>query len=154
MTIFVFVAALLRQSVGPKLIYAHSSAHAGWPLEGRLAPATTGESETASGGVMLETRSLRGAPDTNWTSKPLPVPHASLMASMRHVKANQDDVCYVVAKYDYAAQGAQELDLRKNERYMLVDDSKHWWRVQNSRNQSGYVPSNYVKKEKPSLFDR
>lgn len=67
---------------------------------------------------------------------------------------SQEDVCYVVAKYDYAAQGAQELDLRKNERYLLLDDSKHWWRVQNSRNQSGYVPSNYVKKEKPSLFDR
>lgn len=66
-----------------------------------------------------------------------------------------EDVCYVVAKYDYAAQGAQELDLRKNERYLLLDDSKHWWRVQNSHNQSGYVPSNYVKKEKKSvsLFD-
>lgn len=75
------------------------------------------------------------------------------MANMRHGKANQDDVCYVVAKYDYAAQGAQELDLRKNERYLLLDDSKHWWRVQNARSQSGYVPSNYVKKEKPSLFD-
>lgn len=69
-------------------------------------------------------------------------------------KTSQDDVCYVVAKYDYAAQGAQELDLRKNERYLLLDDSKHWWRVQNARNQAGYVPSNYVKKEKPSLFDR
>lgn len=68
-------------------------------------------------------------------------------------KTGQDDVCYVVAKYDYAAQGAQELDLRKNERYLLLDDSKHWWKVQNSRNQAGYVPSNYVKKEKPSLFD-
>lgn len=67
---------------------------------------------------------------------------------------SQEDVCYVVAKYDYAAQGAQELDLRKNERYLLLDDTKHWWRVQNNRNLSGYVPSNYVKKEKPSLFDR
>ncbi|XP_055386601.1 cytoplasmic protein NCK1 isoform X2 [Condylostylus longicornis] len=76
-----------------------------------------------------------------------------LMAgNMKHGKS-QEDVCYVVAKYDYAAQGAQELDLRKNERYLLLDDSKHWWRVQNNRNQSGYVPSNYVKKEKPSLFD-
>lgn len=67
----------------------------------------------------------------------------------------QEDVCYVVAKYDYSAQGAQELDLRKNERYLLIDDSKHWWRVQNTRNQAGYVPSNYVKKEKKSssLFD-
>ncbi|TMW48704.1 hypothetical protein DOY81_006223 [Sarcophaga bullata] len=76
----------------------------------------------------------------------------SMAGNMKHGKS-QEDVCYVVAKYDYAAQGAQELDLRKNERYLLLDDSKHWWRVQNNRNQSGYVPSNYVKKEKPSLFD-
>ncbi|XP_058805304.1 cytoplasmic protein NCK1 isoform X2 [Phymastichus coffea] len=75
------------------------------------------------------------------------------MSSLKIGKTNQDDVCYVVAKYDYEAQGAQELDLRKNERYLLLDDSKHWWRVQSSRGQAGYVPSNYVKKEKPSLFD-
>lgn len=43
--------------------------------------------------------------------------------------------------------------MRKNERYLLLDDSKHWWRVQSSKGQAGYVPSNYVKKEKPSLFD-
>lgn len=67
----------------------------------------------------------------------------------------EDVATYVVAKYDYSAQGAQELDLRKNERYLLLDDSKHWWRVQDARTQSGYVPSNYVKKEKKSvsLFD-
>lgn len=59
----------------------------------------------------------------------------------------------VVAKYDYSAQGSQELDLKKNERLILLDDSKHWWKVLNSKNQSGFVPSNYVKKEKPSLFD-
>lgn len=68
-------------------------------------------------------------------------------------KSGSDDVFYVVAKYDYEAQGAQELDLHKNERYILLDDSKHWWRVQSSRGKSGYVPSNYVRKEKPSLFD-
>ena len=27
------------------------------------------------------------------------------------------------------------------------------WRVQNTRMQTGYVPSNYVRKEKPSIFD-
>ena len=61
---------------------------------------------------------------------------------------------YVIAKYDYIAQGTQELGLKKNERLLLLDDSKHWWRVQNSKGQSGYVPSNYVKREKPSIFDR
>ena len=61
---------------------------------------------------------------------------------------------YVVAKYDYIAQGNQELDMRRNERLLLLDDSKHWWRVQNSRQQPGYIPSNYVRREKPSIFDR
>ncbi|XP_056635500.1 cytoplasmic protein NCK1 isoform X3 [Diorhabda sublineata] len=75
------------------------------------------------------------------------------MSSLKIGKSGQDDICYVVAKYDYEHQGPQELDLKKNERYILLDDSKHWWKVQNSRGQGGYVPSNYVKKEKPSLFD-
>ena len=82
-----------------------------------------------------------------------------------------EDAQFVFAKYDYTAQGEspsllshhdhdhcvpgnQELDMRRNERLVLIDDSKHWWRVQNSRNQTGYVPSNYVRKEKPSIFDR
>lgn len=60
---------------------------------------------------------------------------------------------YVIAKYDYTAQGSQELDLKKNEKLILIDDSKHWWKVLNSKGQAGFVPSNYVKKEKPSIFD-
>jgi len=64
-----------------------------------------------------------------------------------------EDAQFVFAKYDYTAQGNQELDMRRNERLVLIDDSKHWWRVQNSRMQTGYVPSNYVRKEKPSIFD-
>lgn len=59
----------------------------------------------------------------------------------------------VIAKYDYTAQGSQELDIKKNERLVLLDDSKHWWKVLNSKNISGFVPSNYVKREKPSIFD-
>lgn len=60
---------------------------------------------------------------------------------------------YVIAKYDYTAQGSQELDLKKNEKLTLLDDTKNWWKVLNSKNQAGFVPSNYVKKEKPSIFD-
>ena len=59
---------------------------------------------------------------------------------------------YVVAKYDYTAQDSQELDLRKSERLMLLDDSRHWWKVQNSQGASGFVPSNFVKRVKPSIF--
>lgn len=60
---------------------------------------------------------------------------------------------YVIAKYDYTAAGPQELSLKKNERLRLMDDSMHWFKVLNSKNQTGFVPSNFVKKEKPSLFD-
>lgn len=45
------------------------------------------------------------------------------------------------------------MDLKKNERLVLLDDSKSWWKVLNSKNQSGFVPSNYVKREKTSIFD-
>ncbi|KAK6292471.1 hypothetical protein J4Q44_G00370550 [Coregonus suidteri] len=53
----------------------------------------------------------------------------------------------VVAKWDYTAQQDQELDIRKNERLTLLDDSKTWWRVRNASNQTGYVPSNYVERK-------
>ncbi len=59
---------------------------------------------------------------------------------------------YVVAKYDYQAQDSQELDIRKNEKLLLLDDTKHWWKVQNTNHQSGFVPSNFVKKAKPSIL--
>ena len=60
---------------------------------------------------------------------------------------------YVVAKYDYRAGGAEELDLTRNERLTLLDDSREWWRVQNVRQQSGFVPSNYVRRTKPSILE-
>uniref|UniRef100_UPI003AAC206C cytoplasmic protein NCK2b n=1 Tax=Centroberyx gerrardi TaxID=166262 RepID=UPI003AAC206C len=53
----------------------------------------------------------------------------------------------VIAKWDYQAQQEQELDIRKNERLWLLDDSKTWWRVRNAANQTGYVPSNYVERK-------
>ena len=75
-----------------------------------------------------------------------------LVAKMASTSANQERE-FVLAKYDYIAQGNQELDMKRNERLLLIDDTKHWWRVQNGRGQTGYIPSNYVKKEKPSIFD-
>ncbi|XP_063067844.1 cytoplasmic protein NCK2-like [Engraulis encrasicolus] len=53
----------------------------------------------------------------------------------------------VIAKWDYTAQQDQELDIRKNERLWLIDDSKTWWRVRNGSNRTGYVPSNYVERK-------
>ncbi|XP_050528711.1 cytoplasmic protein NCK1-like [Daktulosphaira vitifoliae] len=105
---------------------------------------------------MLEARSESATwqgKSTNGIRPPPHTPHHHHMSAMRPGNKSSQEECYVVAKYDYVAQSAQELELRKNDRYLLLDDTKHWWRVQNARGFSGYVPSNYVKKEKPSLFD-
>ncbi|CAL8406669.1 unnamed protein product [Arctogadus glacialis] len=53
----------------------------------------------------------------------------------------------VIAKWDYHAQQDQELDIRKSERLLLLDDSKTWWLVRNGANATGYVPSNYVERK-------
>lgn len=58
----------------------------------------------------------------------------------------------VVAKYDYVAQDAQELSLTKNERLILLDDTRKWWKVQNHNKDSGFVPSNFVKRVRPSIL--
>ena len=36
----------------------------------------------------------------------------------------------LVAKFDYQKKDSQELDLKKNERLILLDNSKKWWLVQ------------------------
>lgn len=57
------------------------------------------------------------------------------------------DLCFCLQ-----AQDKQELDIRKNEKLILLDDSKHWWKVVNRDGLSGFVPSNYVKRVKPSIL--
>jgi hypothetical protein len=44
----------------------------------------------------------------------------------------------LIAKFDYQKKDAQELDLKKNERLVLLDNSKKWWLVQKiDRNDTG-----------------
>ena len=57
----------------------------------------------------------------------------------------------MIAKYDYNAAGPQELSLKKNEKLRLIDDSMHWWKVLNSKNQTGFVPSECA--ERGSRFE-
>ena len=52
-----------------------------------------------------------------------------------------------VAKYDYKAESEGELTIRKNEKLTIIDDSQPWWKVQNEKSHSGYVPSNYLNRK-------
>jgi hypothetical protein len=35
----------------------------------------------------------------------------------------------LIAKFDYESKEPHELDLKKNERLVLIDNSKNWWLV-------------------------
>lgn len=56
---------------------------------------------------------------------------------------------YAQAIYDYKAQRNEELSIKKNEKLRVLDDSMGWWRVENEKKDTGFVPSNYVRKSKP-----
>lgn len=140
----------IRQLQHQRILNETIGTQCGWQHNNSINRSKNENNKVSTSDSLTKQRSVKFSCDEPINRSPLKI--VQMAGSMKQGKT-QDDICYVVAKYDYAAQGTQELDLRKNERYMLLDDSKHWWRVQNTRNQSGYVPSNYVKREKPSLFD-
>ena len=59
-----------------------------------------------------------------------------------------------IAVYDYNATENEELSIRKDERLTILDDSRSWWQVENSRRETGYVPSNYVRRANKGLFEK
>ena len=72
---------------------------------------------------------------------------------MVNMSSGQTETLYVTAKYDYtAAHGSDELNIKRNEKLLLLDNSRNWWKVKNSSSQEGFVPSNYVKVSKKTGF--
>lgn len=71
----------------------------------------------------------------------------SKLSPYQFIKRKMTEEVIVIAKFDYMAQQDQELDIKKNERLWLLDDSKSWWRVRNATNKTGFVPSNYVERK-------
>ncbi|KFU92954.1 Tyrosine-protein kinase ITK/TSK [Chaetura pelagica] len=56
----------------------------------------------------------------------------------------------VIAIYDYEAQNPQELTLKYNEEYYVIDSSEeHWWLIQDKNGHEGYVPSSYLVEKAP-----
>ncbi|XP_053129996.1 tyrosine-protein kinase BTK isoform X2 [Hemicordylus capensis] len=58
----------------------------------------------------------------------------------------------VVALYDYAPMNERDLQLRKGEEYVVLEEScDSWWKAQDQAGKEGYIPSNYVTETKDSL---
>ncbi|XP_038137214.1 tyrosine-protein kinase BTK [Cyprinodon tularosa] len=50
-----------------------------------------------------------------------------------------------VAEYDYTPMNAQDLELRKDEEYTILERSDpNWWKATDKYGKEGYIPSNYV----------
>ncbi|KAF6036725.1 dock [Bugula neritina] len=98
--------------------------------------------------------STRKSGGSSWSLKSLKASGWSLkfFTSRMSTSNGSSEELMVVAKYDYRAKDTQELNICKNEKLTLIDDSKHWWLVKNVKDETGYVPSNYVKKLKPSIL--
>nr|XP_046239765.1 epidermal growth factor receptor kinase substrate 8-like protein 3 isoform X2 [Scatophagus argus] len=47
-------------------------------------------------------------------------------------------------KYDFISRNNRELSIRKGEIVELLDKSKQWWNVRNSRGEEGFVPNNVL----------
>uniref|UniRef100_A0A669CU10 Tyrosine-protein kinase n=1 Tax=Oreochromis niloticus TaxID=8128 RepID=A0A669CU10_ORENI len=51
----------------------------------------------------------------------------------------------VVAEYNYTPMTTQDLELRKDEEYTILEKSDaNWWRARDKYGKEGYIPSNYV----------
>ncbi|XP_069129754.1 tyrosine-protein kinase Btk-like isoform X2 [Argopecten irradians] len=75
---------------------------------------------------------------------PLPAVPGSTPAPGQEVKEKK----IFVAIFNFTPAEEGDLELVVGEEYEVIDDSKeHWWLSRNKRGQSGYIPSNYVKRK-------
>ena len=101
---------------------------------------------------MAQTTNTNNYPYMKSVQHHIPNGAAALTFSLNTTSLNN---VILVAKFDYQSKEAHELDLKKSERLILLDNSKNWWLVRKmDSDQTGYVPSNYVKKEKKSLLEK
>lgn len=65
---------------------------------------------------------------------------ANLSTSLNLNGSSSNASVILIAKFEYKSKEENELDLRKNERLVLIDNSKNWWLVRKiETDQTGLV---------------
>ncbi|XP_069749898.1 tyrosine-protein kinase BTK isoform X2 [Narcine bancroftii] len=84
---------------------------------------------------------LPPTPDENKQPvKRAPVPQPGLATKM------------VVALYDYQVMNPDDLPLRRDEEYLVLDHGdQNWWRARDAHGREGFIPSNYVVESRNQL---
>ena len=62
-------------------------------------------------------------------SGPTPPCHLPVKSNATSPSLSNAAAVVLVAKFDYKANEPTELDLKKGERLLLIDNSKNWWLV-------------------------
>ncbi|KAM3620743.1 uncharacterized protein V6R79_001370 [Siganus canaliculatus] len=92
--------------------------------------------------------------DPRWDTPPPVVPKAldewRLRPSLNPRKDSNLPLLRVM--YDFASRNQRELTVSKGEVVELLDNSKQWWKVRNSRGEEGYVPNNILEDEEEQPF--
>lgn len=96
------------------------------------------------------TKSGLGCQGISWTPRPTksdPAPPVPLTDPLSPDLPIAPERVVVVAVYPFTAIEQGNLSLVKGEQYVVLDDSQdHWWKVESSTSEVGFIPSNYVKK--------
>uniref|UniRef100_A0A8C2Z3J6 Tyrosine-protein kinase n=1 Tax=Cyclopterus lumpus TaxID=8103 RepID=A0A8C2Z3J6_CYCLU len=99
------------------------------------------EVKQAMGCKVLDNKNgFTSKPSRRWGSrKPLPPTPTELSAPSNSVGMT------VMAEYDYTPMTPQDLELRKDEEYTILEMSdQNWWKARDKYGKEGYIPCNYV----------
>ncbi|KAK2915029.1 hypothetical protein Q8A73_005623 [Channa argus] len=74
-----------------------------------------------------------------------PAPSQFLMfAFFKNFSSGESKLCHMRVTNDFISRNHRELTIRKGEIVELLDMSKQWWKVRNSRGEEGFVPNNVL----------
>ncbi|CAL8336944.1 unnamed protein product [Lota lota] len=65
-------------------------------------------------------------------------------AVIQFIDPEESDPRYMRVMYDFTARNAKELSITKGEIVTLLDVSKQWWKVRNTRGEQGFIPNNVL----------
>ncbi|XP_051932787.1 epidermal growth factor receptor kinase substrate 8-like protein 3 isoform X1 [Hippocampus zosterae] len=124
----------------------------GWqPPEVREAPAAATETP-------VKVQEVQRPPSSKTTTKKMPSPPATPTQLARipvryTAKLREKKLRRMRVMHDFISRNNRELTIRKGEVVELLDVSKLWWKVRNSRGEEGFVPNNVLTENEQQADD-
>ncbi|XP_061788318.2 epidermal growth factor receptor kinase substrate 8-like protein 3 [Nerophis lumbriciformis] len=130
-------------------------------FDGWQPPELSEEPAPSAAGPAMRAQEVRQAPSTQKTTKktepakktaPPPAPATTHAARINARPPEKKLRCMRVMR-DFASRNPRELTITKGEVVELLDVSKLWWKVRNSRGEEGFVPNNVLTEDVDQVDD-